>query len=72
MADIRGIHKSWRTQMGIVVVDRKESLTIESRDDITDNYYDAAGIAAYSNSKPIALSHASIFENRIIRAIKNS
>jgi signal transduction histidine kinase len=61
--NIRGIHKSWRTQMGIVVVDRKESLTIESRDDTTDNYYDAAGLAAYSNSKPIALSYASIFEN---------
>jgi two-component system sensor histidine kinase VicK len=49
--------------MGIIVVDRKESLTIESRDDTKDNYYDAGGLAAYSNSKPIALSYASIFEN---------
>jgi two-component system, OmpR family, sensor histidine kinase VicK len=61
--NIRSIHKSLPTHMGIVIVDRKESLTIESRDDTKDNYYDAAGLAAYSNSKPIALSYASIFEN---------
>jgi two-component system, OmpR family, sensor histidine kinase VicK len=46
-----------------VVVDRKESLIIESKDDTKDNSYDASGLAAYSNSKPIALSYASIFES---------
>ena len=61
--NIRSIHKSLPTHMGIVVIDRKESLTIESRDDTKDNYYDAAGLAAYSNSRPIALSYSSIFEN---------
>src|SRR6185295_8255624 len=48
--------------MGIIVVDRKKSLIIESRDDTKDNYYQAAGLAVYSNSRPIALSYASIFE----------
>jgi two-component system, OmpR family, sensor histidine kinase VicK len=60
--NIRSIDKSLQTSIGIIIVDKKESLIIESRDDTRDNYYDAAGLAAYSNSKPIALSYASIFE----------
>lgn len=60
--EIRSIDKSLETSMGIIVVDRKKSLIIESRDDTKDNYYQAAGLAVYSNSRPIALSYASIFE----------
>jgi two-component system, OmpR family, sensor histidine kinase VicK len=60
--NIRSIDKSLQTSIGIIIVDKKESLIIESRDDTRDNYYDAAGLAAYSNSIPIALSYASIFE----------
>jgi two-component system, OmpR family, sensor histidine kinase VicK len=60
--DIRGLDKSLQTQIGIIVVDRKESIIIELRDDSKESYHDAAGLAAYSNSKPIALSYASIFE----------
>jgi two-component system, OmpR family, sensor histidine kinase VicK len=61
--NIRNIDKSLQTSIGIIIVDKKESLIIESRDDTRDNYYDAAGLAAYSNSRPIALSYASIFES---------
>lgn len=61
--EIRSIDKSLQTQMGIIVVDRKESLIVELRDDTKENYYDAAGLAAYSNSRPIALSYVSIFES---------
>ena len=60
--DIRSIDESLRTRIGILVVDRKESLIIESKDDTKDNSYAASGLAAYSNSKPITLSYASIFE----------
>jgi len=60
--EIRSIDKSLQTSIGIIVVDRKKSLIIESRDDTKDNYYDAVGVAAYSNSRPIALSYASVFE----------
>jgi two-component system, OmpR family, sensor histidine kinase VicK len=60
--EVRSLDKSLQTQMGILVVDRKESVIIELKDDTKDTYYDAAGLAAYSNSKPIALSYASIFE----------
>jgi two-component system sensor histidine kinase VicK len=66
--DIRAIDKSLHTRIGIVVVDRKESLIIESKDDTKDNSYDASGLAAYSNSKPIATSFASIFESLWIQA----
>jgi two-component system, OmpR family, sensor histidine kinase VicK len=61
--EIRSIDKSLQTQMGVLVVDRKESLIVELRDDTKENYYDAAGLAAYSNSRPIALSYVSIFES---------
>ncbi|HEY9490829.1 MAG TPA: HAMP domain-containing sensor histidine kinase, partial [Nitrososphaeraceae archaeon] len=61
--NIRSIDKSLQSQIGIIVVDRRESLIVESRDDTKDNYYDAAGLAAYSNSKPIALAYASIFDS---------
>jgi two-component system, OmpR family, sensor histidine kinase VicK len=60
---IRSIDKSLQTQIGIIVTDRKDSLIIELRDDTKENYYEAAGLAAYSNSKPIALSYASIFDS---------
>jgi len=61
--DIRSIDKSTQTSIGILVVDRNESLIVETKDDTKDNVYDAAGLAVYSNSKPIALSYASIFES---------
>ena len=60
--EIRSLDKSLETSIGILVVDRKKSLIIESRDDTKENYYQAAGLAVYSNSRPIALSYASIFE----------
>jgi two-component system, OmpR family, sensor histidine kinase VicK len=60
--DIGSVDKSLESTVGILVVDRKESLIIETKDDLKDNSYDAAGLAAYSNSKPIALAYASIFD----------
>jgi CheY-like chemotaxis protein len=66
--DIRAIDMSLDTSIGIVVVDKKESLIIETKDDTKDNSYDASGLAAYSNSKYIATSYASIFESLWIQA----
>jgi signal transduction histidine kinase len=65
---IRAIDMNLDTRIGIVVVDKKESLIIETKDDTKDNSYDASGLAAYSNSKYIALSYASIFESLWIQA----
>jgi len=61
--DIGSVDKSLESTVGILVVDRKESLIIETKHDSKDNSYDAAGLAAYSNSKPIALAYASIFDS---------
>ncbi len=61
--DIGSVDKSLQSTVGILVVDRKESLIIETKDDSKDNSYDAARLAAYSNSKPIALAYASIFDS---------
>ena len=66
--NIRAIEMSLDTRIGILVVDRKESLIIETKDDTKDNSYDASGLAAYSNSKYIATSYASIFESLWIQA----
>jgi PleD family two-component response regulator len=66
--DIRAIDMSLNTSIGIVVVDKKKSLIIETKDDTKDNSYDASGLAAYSNSKYIASSYASIFESLWIQA----
>jgi two-component system, OmpR family, sensor histidine kinase VicK len=61
--EIGSVDKSLESTVGILVVDRKESLIIETKDDTKYNSYDAAGLAAYSNSKPIALAYASIFDS---------
>jgi two-component system, OmpR family, sensor histidine kinase VicK len=61
--EVRSLDKSLETSIGILVVDRKESLIIETKDDTKANSYDAAGLSVFSNSKPIALSFASIFES---------
>src|ERR671930_2070149 len=51
------------TTVTIVVVDRKESLVIEKKDDSKENFIEAVGIAIYSNSGPTVLSYISIFES---------
>jgi two-component system, OmpR family, sensor histidine kinase VicK len=61
--DIRAIDESLHARIGIIVVDRKESLIIETKDDTKDNSYDLIGLAAYSNSKSIALPYTSLFES---------
>lgn len=58
---IRSVDMSLQNTIGILVVDRTQSLIIETKDDTKDNSYDAAGLGAYSDSKPIALSYASTF-----------
>jgi two-component system, OmpR family, sensor histidine kinase VicK len=49
----------------ILVVDSKESLVIEKKDDSKLEFIDAAGLSTYSTSKPTVLSYVSIFESLI-------
>jgi nitrogen-specific signal transduction histidine kinase len=47
----------------IVVVDKKESLVFEKKDDSKESFIEALGLATYSNSKPTVMSYFSIFES---------
>jgi two-component system, OmpR family, sensor histidine kinase VicK len=65
---IRCVDKSLQNTIGILVIDRKESLIVETKDDTKDSSYEAAGLGAYYDSKPISLSYASIFDSLWIQA----
>ena len=47
----------------ILVIDKKESLVVEKKDDSKENMADAIGLATYSTSKPTVISYVSIFES---------
>ena len=47
----------------IVIVDKKECMIVESKDDTKDSSYNAAGLSTYSSSKSIVMSYTSIFES---------
>jgi signal transduction histidine kinase len=47
----------------ILVVDRKDSLVMELRDDSTTTFEEAIGFSTHSNSRPGVLSYVAIFEN---------
>jgi two-component system, OmpR family, sensor histidine kinase VicK len=49
----------------ILIVDSKESLVIEKKDDSKSDFIDAIGLSTYSTSKPTVLSYVSIFESFI-------
>jgi K+-sensing histidine kinase KdpD len=60
---IRNIEASSATQSTIAIVDRKQSLVIEIKDDSKERFTEAMGFATYSNSRPTVLSYVSIFES---------
>jgi two-component system, OmpR family, sensor histidine kinase VicK len=60
--DVRIADKSLETKITILIVDSKEVMTWELRDDSNENPYQAGGLATYSNNKSIASSYATIFE----------
>jgi two-component system, OmpR family, sensor histidine kinase VicK len=61
--EVRYIEKMSHTKATILVVDRKESLVMELKDDSKDTFIEAIGFSTYSNSKPAVLSYVAIFEN---------
>jgi len=60
--DIRIADKSLETKITILIVDRREVMRWELRDDNLEDPYQAGGEATYSNNKSIATSYATIFE----------
>jgi len=63
LVDFRVAEENLQTRITIVVIDRKDCIIVELRDDTKDSSYYAAGLATYSNSKSIISSYASIFES---------
>jgi signal transduction histidine kinase len=61
--DIRNIDKSLQTRITIVLVDKKECVIVEAREDAEGNSYHAAGLTTYSDSESIVSSYISIFES---------
>jgi signal transduction histidine kinase len=57
------MENSFCTKITIVIVDRKECIITELKDDTRDISYNAAGLSTYSNSKSIVSSYISIFES---------
>ena len=61
--DFRIYEQSVNTRITIVLVDKKDCMIVETKDDTKDDSYTAAGLSAYSNSKSIVVSYVSIFES---------
>ena len=61
--EIRYIEKMSHTKATILIVDRKESLVMELKDDTKDTFVEAIGLSTHSNSKASVLSYVAIFEN---------
>ncbi|MGN6351412.1 MAG: ATP-binding protein [Candidatus Nitrosocosmicus sp.] len=59
----RNIETDSTTKSIIAIIDNKESLVIEIKDDTKDTFADSIGFATYSNSRATVLSYISIFEN---------
>jgi two-component system, OmpR family, sensor histidine kinase VicK len=75
--DVRYTNQMSGTKATILIVDKKESLVMELRDDSKTTFDEAIGLSTYSNSKASVLSYAFIFENlwkqiELYEAIKKS
>ena len=60
---IKYIEKMSNTKATILVIDRKESLVMELKDDSKDTFIEAIGLSIHSTSKASVLSYVAIFEN---------
>ncbi|MFL6453926.1 MAG: ATP-binding protein [Nitrososphaeraceae archaeon] len=65
---VRYIEQMLNAKATILVVDRRESLVIELKDDTKSTFVEAVGLSTYSNSKAGVLSYVAIFENLWIQS----
>src|SRR5215813_187891 len=63
LVDFRIAEENMQTRITIVLIDKRDCMIVELRDDTKDSSYYAARLATYSNSKSIISSYASIFES---------
>ncbi|MDQ3902301.1 MAG: ATP-binding protein, partial [Thermoproteota archaeon] len=60
--DVRYIEQMSETKATILVVDRKDSMVMELKDDSKSTFDEAIGLSTHSNSKAGVLSYVAIFE----------
>jgi len=61
--DIRTVSTSLETKISILLVDYKQCLIVELRDDKQKSSYDAVGLSTYSISPTIISSYSAVFES---------
>jgi two-component system, OmpR family, sensor histidine kinase VicK len=61
--DFRIYQESLKNRITITLVDKRECIIVETKDDTKEDSYAAVGLSVYSNSKSIVVSYASIFES---------
>lgn len=61
--DIRTVSTSLETKISILLVDYKQCLIVELRNDKQKSSYDAAGLSTYSISPTIISSYSAVFES---------
>jgi two-component system sensor histidine kinase VicK len=61
--DMRTISASLGTRISILVVDKRECLILELKDDSQKSSYEAVGLSIYSKSPSIVSSYLSVFES---------
>jgi two-component system, OmpR family, sensor histidine kinase VicK len=61
--DFRIYQESLKSRITITLVDKRECIIVETKDDTKEDSYTAVGLSVYSNSKSIVVSYVSIFES---------
>jgi signal transduction histidine kinase len=61
--DVRVIEASLATKITILIVDQKECIILEVKDDSHASSYGAVGLSTYSKSQSIVTSYSAIFES---------
>ncbi|HEY6536829.1 MAG TPA: histidine kinase dimerization/phospho-acceptor domain-containing protein [Candidatus Nitrosocosmicus sp.] len=74
---IKNIEPSISTKSTIIIVDRKESLVIDVKNDLKEKFSESIGFGTYSNSAATVISYVSLFESfwsysNIVEKLKRS
>jgi signal transduction histidine kinase len=59
----RAMDPSLKTSITAVIVDRKQLMLFETKDDTKETSYEATGLALHLDSRTLSLSYASLFDN---------
>ena len=60
--ELRTMNKSLKTKISILVIDRTRTMVFETKDDSIDDLYESLGITAFTESRSLGESFATIFD----------